>query len=159
MNRFFTLLLAASCLTAVGQVTYPYNPDGNADGDTNAELQDLWKQQKQKVQTLVADVQTLQALAEEAESAAQQTISDHTDAMQEMQNEANQLTTIRSNALGDREVSLAAIANTTSAQVQTYNSLNEAFQRLQKENATLTNRLEVKRPDWQVQLVKPPTAY
>ena len=31
MNRFFTLLLAASCLTAVGQVTYPYNPDGNAD--------------------------------------------------------------------------------------------------------------------------------
>ena len=32
MNRFFTLLLAASCLTAVGQVTYPYNPDGNADG-------------------------------------------------------------------------------------------------------------------------------
>ena len=32
MNRFFTLLFAASCLTAVGQVTYPYNPDGNADG-------------------------------------------------------------------------------------------------------------------------------
>ena len=31
MNRFFTLLLAASCLTAVGQVTYPYNPDGNND--------------------------------------------------------------------------------------------------------------------------------
>ena len=33
MNRFFTLLLAASCLTAVGQVdvTYPYNPD-NGDG-------------------------------------------------------------------------------------------------------------------------------
>ena len=31
MNRFFTLLLAAYCLTAVGQVTYPYNPDGNAD--------------------------------------------------------------------------------------------------------------------------------
>ena len=31
MNRFFTLLLAAFCLTAVGQVTYPYNPDGNAD--------------------------------------------------------------------------------------------------------------------------------
>ena len=31
MNRFFTLLLAASCVTAVGQVTYPYNPDGNAD--------------------------------------------------------------------------------------------------------------------------------
>ena len=94
-----------------------------------------------------------------SESAAQQTISDYTDAMQEMQNEAKQLTTIRSNALGDREVSLAAIANTTSAQVQTYNSLNVAFQRLQKENATLTNRLEVKRPDWQVQLVKPPTAY
>ena len=42
MNRFFTLLLAASCLTAVGQVTYPYNPDGNADtliGITD--LQDL----------------------------------------------------------------------------------------------------------------------
>ena len=42
MNRFFTLLLAASCLTAVGQVTYPYNPDGNADtliGVTD--LQDL----------------------------------------------------------------------------------------------------------------------
>ena len=31
MHRFFTLLLSASCLTAVGQVTYPYNPDGNAD--------------------------------------------------------------------------------------------------------------------------------
>ena len=31
MNRFFTLLLVASCLTAFGQVTYPYNPDGNAD--------------------------------------------------------------------------------------------------------------------------------
>ena len=30
MNRFFTLLFAASCLTAVGQVTW-YNPDGNAD--------------------------------------------------------------------------------------------------------------------------------
>ena len=27
MNRFFALLLAASCSTAVGQVTYPYNPD------------------------------------------------------------------------------------------------------------------------------------
>ena len=42
MNRFFTLFLAASCLTAVGQVTYPYNPDGNADtliGVTD--LQDL----------------------------------------------------------------------------------------------------------------------
>ena len=32
MNRFFTLLLAASCLTAVGQVDFPYNPDGNIDG-------------------------------------------------------------------------------------------------------------------------------
>jgi len=34
MNRFFTLLFAASCLTSVGQVTYPYpyNPDGNNDG-------------------------------------------------------------------------------------------------------------------------------
>jgi len=34
MNRFFTLLLAASCLTAVGQTEYPYpyNPDGNNDG-------------------------------------------------------------------------------------------------------------------------------
>ena len=31
MNRVFTLLFTASCLTAVGQVTYPYNPDGNAD--------------------------------------------------------------------------------------------------------------------------------
>ena len=33
MNRFFTLLLAASCLTAVAQVeiAYPYNPD-NGDG-------------------------------------------------------------------------------------------------------------------------------
>ena len=42
MNRFFTLLLAASCLTAVGQVTYPYNPDGNADGSiTTYDLQDL----------------------------------------------------------------------------------------------------------------------
>ena len=42
MNRFFTLLLAASCLTAVGQVTYPYNPDGNADGDiTVGDLQDF----------------------------------------------------------------------------------------------------------------------
>ena len=32
MNRFFTLLLAASCLTAVGQVTYPYNPDEDGNG-------------------------------------------------------------------------------------------------------------------------------
>ena len=34
MNRFFTLLLAASCLTAAGQTEYPYpyNPDGNNDG-------------------------------------------------------------------------------------------------------------------------------
>jgi hypothetical protein len=31
MNRFFTLLFAASCFTAVGQVTYPYNPDENGD--------------------------------------------------------------------------------------------------------------------------------
>ena len=42
MNRFFTLLLAASCLTAVGQVTYPYNPDGNADSLIGAsDIQDL----------------------------------------------------------------------------------------------------------------------
>ena len=42
MNRFFTLLFAASCLTAVGQVTYPYNPDGNADGDIAVgDLQDF----------------------------------------------------------------------------------------------------------------------
>ena len=42
MNRFFTLLLAVSCLTAVGQVTYPYNPDGNADGDIAVgDLQDF----------------------------------------------------------------------------------------------------------------------
>ena len=32
MNRFFTLLLTASCLTAVGQVTYPYNPDEDGNG-------------------------------------------------------------------------------------------------------------------------------
>ena len=32
MNRFFTVLLAASCLTAVGQTEYPYNPDENGDG-------------------------------------------------------------------------------------------------------------------------------
>ena len=30
-ETFLTLLFAAFCLTAVGQVTYPYNPDGNAD--------------------------------------------------------------------------------------------------------------------------------
>ena len=42
MNRFFTLFFAASCLTAVGQVTYPYNPDGNADGDIAVgDLQDF----------------------------------------------------------------------------------------------------------------------
>ena len=42
MNRLLTLLLAASCLTAVGQVTYPYNPDGNADGDIAVgDLQDF----------------------------------------------------------------------------------------------------------------------
>ena len=42
MNRFFTLLLAASCLTAVGQVTYPYNPDGNADALIGiTDLQDM----------------------------------------------------------------------------------------------------------------------
>ena len=40
MNRFFTLLLAASCLTAVGQVdvTYPYNPDS---GDGSIGSSDL----------------------------------------------------------------------------------------------------------------------
>ena len=32
MKRFFTLLLTASCLTAVGQVTYPYNPDEDGNG-------------------------------------------------------------------------------------------------------------------------------
>ena len=42
VNRFFTLLLAATCLTAVGQVTYPYNPDGNADGQIAVgDLQDF----------------------------------------------------------------------------------------------------------------------
>ena len=42
MNRFFTLLLAASCLTAVGQVEVPWNPDGNADGLIGVEdLQDF----------------------------------------------------------------------------------------------------------------------
>ena len=40
MNRFFTLLFAASCLTAVGQVdvTYPYNPDS---GDGSIGSSDL----------------------------------------------------------------------------------------------------------------------
>ena len=37
MNRFFTLLLAASCLTAVGQVEFPWNPDTNDDGIVGAE--------------------------------------------------------------------------------------------------------------------------
>ena len=32
MNRFFTLLLAASCLAAVGQISYPYNPDEDGNG-------------------------------------------------------------------------------------------------------------------------------
>ena len=32
MNRFLTFFLAASCLTAVGQTEYPYNPDENGDG-------------------------------------------------------------------------------------------------------------------------------
>ena len=42
MNRFFTLLFAASSLTSVGQVTYPYNPDGNADALIGVtDLQDL----------------------------------------------------------------------------------------------------------------------
>ena len=42
MNRFFTLLLASSCLTAFGQVTYPYNPDGNADAFIGVtDLQDI----------------------------------------------------------------------------------------------------------------------
>ena len=42
MNRFFTLLFAAFCFTAVGQVTYPYNPDGNADSLIGAsDIQDL----------------------------------------------------------------------------------------------------------------------
>ena len=39
MNRFFTLLLAASCLTAVGQTEYPYNPD--FDGDGYVQISDL----------------------------------------------------------------------------------------------------------------------
>ena len=43
MNRFFTLLLAASCLTAVGQGTFtqelPFNPDSN--GDNLIGVQDL----------------------------------------------------------------------------------------------------------------------
>ena len=37
MNRFFTLLLAASCLTVVGQVEFPWNPDTNDDGIVGAE--------------------------------------------------------------------------------------------------------------------------
>ena len=39
MNRFFTLLLTASCLTAVGQVDieYPYNPDFENDGSVGIE--------------------------------------------------------------------------------------------------------------------------
>ena len=37
MNRFLTLLLAASCLTAVGQVEFPWNPDTNDDGIVGAE--------------------------------------------------------------------------------------------------------------------------
>ena len=32
MNRFFTLLLAASCLTAVGQSSYDSSADSNGDG-------------------------------------------------------------------------------------------------------------------------------
>ena len=42
MKHLLTLLIAAFCSTVVGQVTYPYNPDGNADtliGVTD--LQDL----------------------------------------------------------------------------------------------------------------------
>ena len=42
MKLPIAILLAASCLTAVGQVTYPYNPDGNADGDIAVgDLQDF----------------------------------------------------------------------------------------------------------------------
>ena len=42
MPRLFTLLLAISSLTAVGQVVYPYNPDGNADTLIGvSDLQDL----------------------------------------------------------------------------------------------------------------------
>ena len=42
MNRFFTLLFVASCLTAIGQVAYPYNPDGNADSLIGvSDIQDL----------------------------------------------------------------------------------------------------------------------
>jgi len=37
MNRFFTLLLVASYLTAVGQVEFPWNPDTNDDGIVGAE--------------------------------------------------------------------------------------------------------------------------
>ena len=41
MNRFFTLLLAASCMTAVGQVDFapPYNPD--SDGNSFIQVNDL----------------------------------------------------------------------------------------------------------------------
>ena len=42
MIRFFILLFAASSLTALGQVTYPYNPDGNADSAIGvSDIQDL----------------------------------------------------------------------------------------------------------------------
>ena len=44
ISRFFTLLITASCLTALGQaqVEYPYNPDGNSDGMIGVtDLQDL----------------------------------------------------------------------------------------------------------------------
>ena len=42
MNRFSHFFLAASCLTADGQVTYPYNPDGNADSAIGvSDIQDL----------------------------------------------------------------------------------------------------------------------
>ena len=42
MKRLLTFLFVASCLTAAGQVTYPYNPDGNADGDIAVgDLQDF----------------------------------------------------------------------------------------------------------------------
>ena len=37
MNRFFTLLFAASCFTAVGQVEFPWNPDTNDDVIVGAE--------------------------------------------------------------------------------------------------------------------------
>ena len=42
MNRFFTLLLAASCLTAVGQSDCPNPYDGNGDGAVSiSDLLDL----------------------------------------------------------------------------------------------------------------------